>query len=197
MPMRETDWIVSRESWTYSEAGGYDVLVINTGSVLSLTSPRAVGVDSVRPHQVAATLEVADEWTLERIRGRIHYQLLVPGTLTSWRAIYDAWLIVLDADPATGLPFTAVNLDMTNNIWANRSILWHGSALFQQDSTWTDIAINQTPYSGTFEVDVKSKRRVNSSQVVGLVQQWTADNAADTDPPDLESVNRLRILGSL
>ncbi len=195
MPMNVLDWIVSEESWDRSQAGGWEEILANTGSITALTQPRSTGLAAADPREATATLEMADEWTLERIRGRLHHLLLVGSTLTTWKGIYEAWFEVIDLDPGTGAPFPQANLDMTDCKWANRSILAHYSQTHYQDSTWTDIAVHQAPYTGVFEVDVKVKRKLKSSQGIGLFEQWTSDTAA-VNMPRMAVCSRLRLLGS-
>ncbi len=191
------DWIVSDESWRRSQAGGFDSLTVNTGIVAALTSPKAVAVAAASPREAVAAIEVADEWMFERCVGKIHFQLLLPNTVTSWSAVFDVFLEVLDADPFTGVPLYPAGSDSTDAVYANRSWIHHDSWIAHQDAMWSDPAVNKTPYSGTFDIDTKVKRKVLDSQVIALILQWTSDTSADPDAPRLEYLPRLRIYGTL
>jgi len=199
MPQRDEDWIVSDESWKRSLAPSWDNLPIDSVAVASLTVPKsvAVGAGVASEARIAiAALEGADEWVCERIIGTFHYQLLVGSTLTTWGSILDLRFEVLDSEPGTGVPVVPLPVDLTDPLWANRSFMGHYSRVMYQDSTWTDIAVHQAPYSGHFDIDIRVKRKVMSTQVIGMIVAWSSNDGIAVVSPRIQYVPRLRLYGS-
>lgn len=198
MPYNAIDWVVSSASWTQFVP---ETFPAGTGAVSSMTLPRSIatgvtgGPTNLR--FVVAAPEFSDEWTCIRVVGSTHFQLDVPAVGFTWKAILDARIEILDSDPPTGIPLVPIlGFDMTDPIDANRSFMDHKSQMFFRDATWTDIAIHQAPYSGRFDWDVKVKRKLDSSEVVAMIIQWSNLEGSVSQTPDLRVIHRIRMLAS-
>ncbi len=200
MPRIAQDWMITDDGWRRSAGASWPTLTIDFGTVMPLTLPKSVAsvpdaavVADVRK-QVAG-LEVQDEWVCERVRGSTYFTLDVTSTLKKWHATFDARIQVMDVDIENGSPLASY--DLTDALAANTSWMDHKTWVAFQDSTWTDIAINQSPYSGSFDWDIKVKRKVSAEQAVCMTLNWSSDTGVDPDPPKLRWLNRIRVLGSI
>lgn len=200
MPRNATDWVVSPESWT--PAQNWDAFPADTGSASSLTLPKSLATAVPAPtlgglRKRVSAPEIADEWTCVRVIGESHFMLDVPVTGATWKAILDVRIEILDTEPLTGVPLLPLlGFDLTEPVDANRSFMDHKSWTAYRDSTWTDIAIHQKPYAGTFSWDIRVKRRLLAHQTVGMVTQWTVAQGAVATVPTLQIAHRIRILAS-
>lgn len=199
MPHNAIDWVVSKESWTLGTQT-WDNISADSGVVSALTLPKSVAAvaAAVLPadiRQQVAAPESSDEWTCLRVVGDTHWMLDIPATGTTWKAVFDVRIEVLDTEPLSGLPlFPAAGFDLSDPIDANRSFMDHKSWIAYRDSTWTDIAINQAPYGGSFHWDIGVKRKIAPSQAICMTVQWTQAEGAALLIPDLRMMNRIRIL---
>ncbi len=200
MPKIASDWMITEEGWRRSAGAAWPNLSIDFGAVLSLTLPKSVasapsaGLPADIRQQVGG-LEVQDEWVCERVIGTTDFMVDVTSTFLSWHAVFDARIQVMEADPFTGGPLGTY--DLTDAVEANMTLMDHKTWVARMDTTWTDIAIHQSPYQGQFQWDIKVKRKISAQEVVGMTLNWSSDTGADNDPPRIRWLNRIRVLGSI
>lgn len=197
MPMRDKDWIVSDSNstnqigcWSISPGGGIVLANIpgNTLIIGPLTLPRTADVNS--PQQ----FEVNDDWTLEAVVGRLHFFADPQGGDSSWRAMLDVRIEVMDASTG-GVPAVPTDYALDNLPTANRAFVGHWSSMWTRQGGWLEP---ERAMKSTWDVEVntKTRRRVAPGQVVAMAIQWLHEDGGTGNIPRLHWASRLRILGS-
>lgn len=169
---RETDWVTNDAVWTPADVPwehGSDTILFSP-----LTSWAAPAL------QLPGIPEEGGALTVERVKGQILWMLESPLSEAVRTGEFMFRIRVGEQEPTSALatPVVPPGYDPADSaLVANESFLWTHSWQFWSAASWWTGASGQSSPSGSVDVDVKSRRRLEQYQQLQIVSNWRSRDA--------------------